>query len=864
MTATEWRFTSPLSLLNDWHARADQAPLHELVLLGFTMDLPFLEQVAIPTARGLGARIIVVGDAGQGLYDPIDVRLAGSSYLHSLATCAGAFHPKLALLVGENDVWMAIGSGNPTVSGWGSNDELWTVIVSSGGLVSHTIAEAGTWLRRLADTSRLSMTHWAAELLREVAADISARPFAVTDLHVRLLDNLDEAFVHQLSAGPVDELCLYAPFISGEAIRALIHRLEPLRTTLAVQPRWTSYDGDALLDALGGQGVELRFLEEKHLRHGKLIQWRVGEQLYGLIGSPNLTRSALCMATAEGGNCELALMAPLPENLMPNGAAKSPEALAGHSTVRRRYPSPSLVLLGALVHSKGLEVTLARPQPEATVIHSSPDGAPGSWQPIGIIPPGEIALVLTVPEAPGSVIRAERTLPDGRIMQSPPVFAASPARCARRIAEAQGPRLRREYTVEEIFTDPELARRFNADLIRLAEILPRATSTRPAPGKVEGNTVRSVIEDRWTAHLEECDRVYGSSFTGLIYGPIAAALPASSRLSRWSATTSVVDESDEEEKPPESSPVPKIAPSQYAAYQRWADRWVQAVTRPGELSPLPLRMLMAGIYVKLLAAGVWDHSNDSWRQALSRLTKALVPTAGIDALEESTERLCAVTAVCTALLAQDLSLTGGRPDELLAASVWAKVKPLIAKADLDLGEDLLLPPVQPRARVVSRNEVQRLINLAADDDPLAEMKAEIDSAGWEITDRNGLWEITGNFTNPTPVATRVATTIGATGRPAVVLARTSTRWTLIAWRPPELVLLSDPGRAWRTYRITPPASPTSRFASADIASVPGRVGTAVHMSQAPPESARQVFADCGFDALQLRDYAIKKQSMQSK
>jgi superfamily I DNA/RNA helicase len=41
------------------------------------------------------------------------------------------------------------------------------------------------------------------------------------------------------------------------------------------------------------------------------------------------------------------------------------------------------------------------------------------------------------------------------------------------------------------------------------------------------------------------------------------------------------------------------------------------------LPPLPLRMLVAGMYVKLLAAGIWDHNDDSWGDQLARLIEDL-------------------------------------------------------------------------------------------------------------------------------------------------------------------------------------------------------------------------------------------------
>ncbi len=146
MTAV-WSITSPLALLDEWQGPAARENLHDVMLLGFTVNLPFLEKVAIRTARDLGARITVVGDAAHGDYDPIDVRLR--SYLTARAACRGAFHPKLALLIGEHDIVAAIGSANPTMAGWGHNDELWTVLRSGPDGSAGGLQQLGSWLEEL-------------------------------------------------------------------------------------------------------------------------------------------------------------------------------------------------------------------------------------------------------------------------------------------------------------------------------------------------------------------------------------------------------------------------------------------------------------------------------------------------------------------------------------------------------------------------------------------------------------------------------------------------------------------------------------------------------------------------------------------
>ncbi|PRC49046.1 hypothetical protein C6A85_76740, partial [Mycobacterium sp. ITM-2017-0098] len=118
-------------------------------------------------ARGLGARVTVLADAHEAVHDPADVRLAGTSYQHANVSCRGAFHPKLAVLVGEEDVWVAIGSGNPTTSGWGHNDELWLVLRAGRHTGPTALNELAEWLRTL--HLYVAMPSWIAATVSDVA-----------------------------------------------------------------------------------------------------------------------------------------------------------------------------------------------------------------------------------------------------------------------------------------------------------------------------------------------------------------------------------------------------------------------------------------------------------------------------------------------------------------------------------------------------------------------------------------------------------------------------------------------------------------------------------------------------------------------
>ena len=120
--SVDFEFSSPLTLLRQWRDKGWD--LTDALVIGYTVDLPFLERYFISTARALGARITILADAHQAIHDDGDVRHAGRTYMYAPVLCEGAFHPKLAVLANDTDIWVAIGSGNPTTSGWGHNREL--------------------------------------------------------------------------------------------------------------------------------------------------------------------------------------------------------------------------------------------------------------------------------------------------------------------------------------------------------------------------------------------------------------------------------------------------------------------------------------------------------------------------------------------------------------------------------------------------------------------------------------------------------------------------------------------------------------------------------------------------------------------
>ena len=108
---------------------------HSALLTTYSFDPIFFESFYLPTLRRVGiSNIVVLMDAN--MYDRL---LADSSYQFHCVTQnnytlvrqenrhSGVFHPKMALLFGENEGVLVVGSGNLTYSGLSNNEEVWNV-----------------------------------------------------------------------------------------------------------------------------------------------------------------------------------------------------------------------------------------------------------------------------------------------------------------------------------------------------------------------------------------------------------------------------------------------------------------------------------------------------------------------------------------------------------------------------------------------------------------------------------------------------------------------------------------------------------------------------------------------------------------
>lgn len=539
MSEAGFVFHSPLSLLREWQTNTD-APLREVLVTGYTLDLVFFERHCVALGRGLGARVTVLADAGQAVHDPVDVRLAGRAYQHGHARCAAAFHPKLVVLVGDEEVWAAIGSGNPTLAGWGHNHELWLIVRSARRQGPAALRDLGTWLSEL--TEVVAMPSWIADTVRHVGQAVT--PVEVDDSlpELRIFGNLRRSLLTQLPDREVDALRLAAPFFDARAaaIRALVTRFRPDEVDLAIQPNLSQYDGAAVAGAVRQVStVGVRLLPEKRTSHGKLVEWAIGESVTAMVGSANLSAAAMLASTVAGGNCELAATYPVEASLMPsegtNAALSTIQTTNTIPTDQREPSGPELVLLGARQLPGRIVVELFTTAPGPVTIEMSQDGTPGTWQPVHVAqkPDRERTTEeFPVPAEWGGAVRA-RAEQGGDSVVSSVVFLTDTARCRPR-DDDERPRLTRDVPPSELFADRVLANRFHNDLLRLInQTAEHRTNVTDAGHRADESATDDHDDDRYGAWVRSVERMLGPSLTELVLPDILRPAALATAAPGW-------------------------------------------------------------------------------------------------------------------------------------------------------------------------------------------------------------------------------------------------------------------------------------------------------------------------------------------
>jgi hypothetical protein len=651
---------SPRALLDEVESA------REVLILTYTSALEYFERFALADARALGALVSVISDATMVHADPVVVRRAGTQYLDARALCPrGAFHPKLFAIVGDGQARIAIGSGNLTIAGWNANAEVWTVLRADEDGGPRTIRQIARFLRDLAH-SPIALSPGAPDAMVRVAERLDE--LSASDPGPELVHSLNRPIAEQLPEGQVEELVLYAPFhdTALAGTRALLDRLQPDVWTAFVQPD-TDVDGPALAelaDARGGRiawiarqaTTDNKVVADERYWHGKLIQWRQGETIWALTGSPNLSTPALLRAVAQGGNCELALLGSSDNDLTPAEGEPPPEGitkLSRTSTPDEAW-TPAVVLLSATLRNGVVALLLHKPLAIDAALERY-DVTADQWRRSATLPAGSDHYEVDPAAAPtGGAVRVLL----GDETSSNSVFVADLDRVRRPHVKAIG---KARATPAEI-ARLGLGNQLLADLDELrphllgvgASIAPASPpdggeeaaddadtpTARPAPGVS--------LED----YLAACDPVLGQRATE--FALVLPALPGvGGALDDTVGTldsdedSDTHDQAEDEREPTLTEQLRRSTEAERDRYRRFLER---LVARAPEY-PMVVRTLAARSVLHAVASDLWTDEN--WPEILAEALRSL-SSAGDEPNEHERAAAASIAAVGLGLLRTDV------------------------------------------------------------------------------------------------------------------------------------------------------------------------------------------------------------------
>jgi hypothetical protein len=337
----------------------------EVLVLTYTCDLSFFEDVCLREARAVRARTTVLFDANRLTAGPIQPRPAEYLALPVVCKGGGAFHPKLVVIASESDAVVAIGSGNATAAGWHYNAEVWTLLRGDGPTVPMLFHHLADWLRQLPEG--VWMEDLGRERLDRVADLLTARPADGHPGEPVLVTSTVRPIIEQLPmpSDPVTALAVAAPFFDprAKALARLIRRFQPDELSLLLT-RDVQCDPKALADAAKLAPITTAKTPETiQYHHAKIIEWWTGTDGWALTGSANCSQAALTKTMVDGGNCELGVLSPIGSTVI--GAVASDEVdLQDLADLNIRKPEPdhssadALRVFGVRISADRVEATI--------------------------------------------------------------------------------------------------------------------------------------------------------------------------------------------------------------------------------------------------------------------------------------------------------------------------------------------------------------------------------------------------------------------------------------------------------------------------------------------------------------------------
>ena len=310
------------------------ADFHSVVMTTFSFDFHHFESQVLRELKRKGVtNVNVFADTAM-----LDKSIGFSTgHLKSLSTsysinsipCTGAFHPKITILAGDNDVLLLQGSGNITNGGHGKNHELFTVFYANNEDQTQLsiIQEAWLYIRELTkkikgiSSEKLDWISSNCNLL----SNIKIKPHQFIEIEnnfsAALLYNEETSIWRQLNklvpSNSIINIKVFSPFydekgsllikflkqFNNSSIDAYLQSdrgTHPFKMEKKDKIRFVSWEST--------NRAKDNIVKYQRKLHSKLFWFDTGEEQYCLIGSPNSTIAAFGSETSRGVNDEFAVI----------------------------------------------------------------------------------------------------------------------------------------------------------------------------------------------------------------------------------------------------------------------------------------------------------------------------------------------------------------------------------------------------------------------------------------------------------------------------------------------------------------------------------------------------------------------------
>lgn len=309
---------------------ADKNRYHSCIITCYSFDFLFFEQRVLPRLRQAGILNVNLFVDARMFQQQLDAGNYRNNYSYSVVPVqlSGAFHPKILMVMGKNNGFLAIGSGNLTSSGLSSNDEVWGAfhtykVESDAAPLFKLVYQYLTPLEKFCFGINKSKWDWILEntpWLKDIINDTSLETVLKSkDGSIQLLSSFVDVSIYKnildhLPKEDLESLVIVSPYFNrgGQIIEQFIEDLNPENVRIVVDSRFGTVPYEFV------DKGEVQFYDwhkvggiEKHQSprlHAKIIQFNYKTKSFILIGSANATVEALGTKSSQTRNAEMSIL----------------------------------------------------------------------------------------------------------------------------------------------------------------------------------------------------------------------------------------------------------------------------------------------------------------------------------------------------------------------------------------------------------------------------------------------------------------------------------------------------------------------------------------------------------------------------